>query len=168
MSIASNSASKRVVLERVLRASIADVWELWTTAEGIESFWGPDGFSVKVRKLDLRPGGELRYAMTADAPEMVAFMKANHMPVTTENVIRFTEVSKPRRLAYMNLADFIPGVTPYEVETVLELTETSKGVHLVLTLERMHDEEWTKRAVMGWEMELGKLEKVLASKAVAR
>ncbi len=168
MSTAAKRAERTIVLERVYRASIADVWELWTTAEGLESWWGPDGFSVKVRKLDLRPGGELRYAMTADAPEMVAFMKANGMPVTAENVIRFKEVSKPRRLAYTNLADFIPGVAPYEVETVLELTETGKGVRLVLTLQRMHDEEWTRRMAAGWEMELGKLEKVLAQKAVAR
>jgi len=91
-------------------------------------------------------------------------MKANNMPVTTENVIRFTEVTPPRRLVYSNLADFIPGVAPYEVGTMLELSETKAGVRLVLTIERMHDEEWTRRAVTGWEMELGKLEKALAQR----
>lgn len=167
MSTVAKPAQDRIVLERVFAASLADVWELWTTAEGIEQWWGPEGFSVKVRRLDLRPGGELRYAMTAEAPQMVAFMKANGMPVTTENVIRFIEVAKPRRLRYSNLADFIPGVAPYEVEQVVELCETPKGVRLVLTLERMHDEEWTGRMAAGWEMELGKLEKVLAERAVA-
>jgi hypothetical protein len=33
---------------------------------------------------------------------------------------------------------------------------------MVLTFDAMHDEEWTKRATMGWEMELGKLAKALA------
>jgi hypothetical protein len=33
---------------------------------------------------------------------------------------------------------------------------------MVLTLDPMHDETWTQRAVMGWESELGKLAKVLA------
>ena len=32
---------------------------------------------------------------------------------------------------------------------------------LKLTLDAMHDEEWTQRAVMGWEQELGKLEETL-------
>ena len=56
---------KRITLERTFDAPLADVWELWTTKEGIESWWGPSGFMVKVRKIDLRPGGDLDYAMIA-------------------------------------------------------------------------------------------------------
>ncbi len=63
------SAKRRITIERTYKAPIEDVWELWTTKDGIESWWGPEGFTVKVHKLDLRPGGELRYAMIATAPE---------------------------------------------------------------------------------------------------
>jgi hypothetical protein len=31
------------------------------------------------------------------------------------------------------------------------------GVRLVVTLDAMHDEAWTKMAVMGWESQLDKL-----------
>ena len=58
----SDSAGK-IVIERTYLASMEDIWELWTTKEGIESWWGPDGFSVKVHELDLRVGGEMRYAI---------------------------------------------------------------------------------------------------------
>jgi hypothetical protein len=34
-------------------------------------------------------------------------------------------------------------------------------VRVVLTIDAMHDEHWTKMAVMGWESELGKLAKLL-------
>jgi len=147
--------------ERVYDASVEDVWALWTTKDGIESWWGPDGFAVKVQKLDLRPGGELLYAMTAIAPPQVEFMKKAGMPLTTEARLTYTEVVAPRRLAYTHLADFIPGVAPYGVETLVELHPTAEGVRLVLTFDAMHDEEWTQRATMGWESELGKLAKVL-------
>jgi uncharacterized protein YndB with AHSA1/START domain len=63
-----NKTRGRFTIERTYKASIDDVWNLWTTKQGIESWWGPDGFSTKVMKLDLRAGGELRYAMTATAP----------------------------------------------------------------------------------------------------
>jgi uncharacterized protein YndB with AHSA1/START domain len=59
-------------------------WTLWTTKAGIESWWGPEGFNVTVTSLDLRPGGELVYLMTATAPEQVAFMKRAGMPISTE------------------------------------------------------------------------------------
>ena len=32
---------KRIVLERTFDATIDDVWELWTTKEGFESWWAP-------------------------------------------------------------------------------------------------------------------------------
>ncbi len=154
-------ARRKVSLERTFNAPIEDVWELWTTAEGIESWWGPDGFAVKVRKLDLHPGGELLYAMTATAPDQIEFIKKAGMPLTHESRIIFTEITPPHRLAYTQIADFIPGVEPYDVSTTVELEETPQGVRMVLTFDAMHDEHWTNMAVMGWEMELGKLAKLL-------
>ena len=118
----SETSKRRITLERTYKASVEDVWDMWTTKEGIESWWGPDGFSVKVRKLDLRPGGELHYAMTATAPPQIEFMKRAGMKLTTEAKLAYTEVSPPRRLAYTHLADFIPGAEPYGVAHVVELT----------------------------------------------
>jgi len=155
-------ANKRITMERTFSSPIEDVWALWTTKEGIESWWGPPGFSVTVRAIDLRPGGELRYAMIARTPEMVAFMKGEGMPTTTENRAVYAEVDPPRRLRYRHDADFIPGVEPYEVDTLVELHQTPAGVHMVLSFDAMHTDEWTQRAVMGWELELGQLAAVLA------
>jgi uncharacterized protein YndB with AHSA1/START domain len=156
------ASQKRVRLERVYRADIQDVWDLWTTKDGIESWWGPGGFAVTVRKLDLRPGGELLYAMTAVNPPQVEFLKKAGMPLTQECRITFTEVDAPRRLAYIHLADFIPGVDPYDVATVVELQPAADGIRMILTFDAMHSDEWTKRATMGWESELDKLTAVLA------
>lgn len=156
-------ARRKVSIERTFDAAVEDVWELWTTKEGIESWWGPDGFAVKVRRLDLRLGGELLYAMTATAPEQIDFMKKAGMPLTTETLVTYTEVVPLERLSFTQMADFIPNVKPYEVATTVELEASPKGVRLVLTLDAMHDEQWTRMAVMGWEQELGKLGRVLIS-----
>jgi len=157
----ATATRRRITLERTYQAPVEDLWDLWTTREGIESWWGPEGFTVKVRKLDLRPGGELRYAMTATAAPQVEFKRKAGMPLTTECLVKYTEVVAPRRLAYVHLADFIPGVEPYDVATLLELFPGPRGVRMVLSFDAMHDETWTQRAVMGWESELGKLAKVL-------
>jgi uncharacterized protein YndB with AHSA1/START domain len=157
----ASPTGKRVTLERVYRADAQDVWDLWTTKEGIESWWGPGGFAVTVRTIDLRPGGELLYAMTAIDPPQVEFMKKAGMPLTTECRITFTEIVPRRRLAYVHLADFIPGVDPYDVATVVELHELGGDVRMVLTFDAMHNDEWTERATMGWESELGKLAALL-------
>ncbi|HMF94044.1 MAG TPA: SRPBCC domain-containing protein [Vicinamibacterales bacterium] len=157
---------KRITLERVYQADIQDVWDLWTTKDGIESWWGPGGFAVKVRKLDLRPGGELLYAMTAIDPPQVDFMKKAGMALTTEARITFTEIVPLRRLAYVHLADFIPGVDPYDVATIVEMVPTAGGVRMTLTFDAMHSDQWTERAVMGWTSELEKLDASLAARTV--
>jgi uncharacterized protein YndB with AHSA1/START domain len=74
---ANRQPDRKIVIERTYAASIEEVWELWTTKSGIESWWGPDGFSVKVHELDLRTGGEMRYAMTAIDPAQVPIHEAS-------------------------------------------------------------------------------------------
>jgi predicted 3-demethylubiquinone-9 3-methyltransferase (glyoxalase superfamily) len=159
---------KRVTLERTFAAPIEDVWELWTTKDGIESWWGPEGFRVEVRKLDLRVGGELLYAMIAAGSEQIAFMQKAGMPRITEHRNGFTDVTPLRRLAYTSVTDFIPGVAPYEVETVVELEQTKPGVKMMITFDAMHDAHWTEMATLGWSSELDKLGKVLAANQETR
>jgi uncharacterized protein YndB with AHSA1/START domain len=157
-------SQKRVVLERTYQATLAEVWELWTTKEGIESWWGPEGFAVTVREIDLRPGGVLLYDMTAVAPEQIEFMKQHGMPVTTRAKITYKEVVAQTRLLYTNLADFIPGVEPYDVDTRVEFAQDGAQVRMALTLDAMHDDVWTQRATMGWESELGKLARLIENR----
>ncbi|HET7465129.1 MAG TPA: SRPBCC domain-containing protein [Candidatus Dormibacteraeota bacterium] len=155
------STRPKLTLERTFRAPIQRVWELWTTRAGIEAWWGPDGFSVEVRSLDLRPGGSLDYTMSAVAPEQVDYMKKAGMPLTTQHSLSFTEVTPPHRLAYTTRADFIPDVEPYVIETVLELEEVEGRTRLVLTFDRMHDDRWTQLATIGHESELDRLARLL-------
>jgi len=157
----SETPKRRMKLERTYPARVEEVWACWTTKEGIESWWGPDGFTVNVRRLELRKDGSLEYVMTATGPEQKEFMARAGMPLSTECRLAFTDVTPPRRLAYETLADFIPGVAPYAIATLLELEASGQGTRLVLTFDAMHDEVWTGRAVQGRTSELDRLARVL-------
>ena len=150
-------------IQRTYAASIDEAWALWTTKSGIESWWGPEGFDVTVTSLDLCPGGHLIYLMTAVALEQAAFMRRAGMPLTSECKVTYIEVSPPSRLAYKTLADFVPGVAPYEVATVVELKPTADGVKLTISFDAMHDGVWTERARAGHESQMRKLDALLAS-----
>lgn len=156
------AARAQFSIQRTYDASIEEVWALWTTKSGIESWWGPEGFDVTVTTLDLHAGGMLVYLMTAVAPEQVAFMRQAGMPLTSECKVTYTEVSPPDRLAYKTLADFVPGVASYEVNTVVTLKATTDGVKLTITVDAMHDDIWTERARAGYESQMRKLDTLLA------
>jgi uncharacterized protein YndB with AHSA1/START domain len=136
-------------LQRTYAATPEEVWELWTTAAGIETWWAPDGFEVTVDTLELRPGGELVYTMTATGPEQIEFMRNAGMPLSTQSRKTFTEIDAPRRLAYDSLVDFVPGVEPYTFSTTVD------------TVEAMHDEEWTQRLLAGRANELDNLARLV-------
>jgi uncharacterized protein YndB with AHSA1/START domain len=149
-------------LTRSYATSPETIWELWTTAGGIEQWWAPDGFVAEVGALDLRPGGELIYTMTATAPEQVEFMRGAGMPLTTESRKTFTEVEPATRLAYRSLIDFVPGHEPYEHLTSVEIRPAGEGTEVVMTIEPMHDDVWTRRLVAGRENELDNLAGVVS------
>jgi uncharacterized protein YndB with AHSA1/START domain len=157
--------SQQIVIQRHLAAPPQTVFELCTTKEGIESWWAPDGFVAEVEQLDPRPGGELIYTFTATAPEQVQFMEGAGLPLTTRARKKFTEVVPGERLRYDSLVDFVPGIEPYEHNTLVELFAANgdAGTRLVMTLEPLHDEEWTERIVMGRSNELDNLERLLSA-----
>ena len=162
MSTTSFRSRRTVTLERTFQASLKDVWALLTTKAGFESWWGPEGFRTEVERFELRPGGQLRYTMTATGPDQIAYMNNAGMPLAIAAKATITAVDPPRRLAYTHLADFIPGVEPYEISETVELEATGDGVHLTVTLDAMHDDGWTARSVAGWESQLNKLATLLA------
>jgi uncharacterized protein YndB with AHSA1/START domain len=155
----ANSRSQHRI-ERTYQATLDEVWELWTTKEGIESWWGPEGFAVTVRVLDLRAGGTLRYVMTATGAGQIAYMQKAGMPLATEVKLGFAEVVPLRRLRYVTTVDFVAGVPPYDVATLVEFFPVAEGVRMVVILDAMHDESWTGRALQGWQSQLGKLDAI--------
>jgi len=154
-----SDGNKVITLERTYRATVEELWALWTTKEGFESWWGPEGFRVEVHEMDAREGGKLRYDMIADAPEHVAAMKARGQPISHGTTGHFAQVRPRERLVITHLIDFLPGVPPYESTVVVELFPAGDQVRMVIHLTPMHSEEFTKMATMGWTSQLGKLDR---------
>lgn len=152
----------KIIIERTYRATVEELWALWTTKEGFESWWGPEGFRVEVHELDARVGGTLRYDMIADAPEMVAAMKAMGQPVSHGTNGTFTELRRHERLAITHVIDFLPGVAAYDSTAVAELFPQGDHVRMVITLDPMHDAHWTSQATAGWASQLTKLDRRFA------
>ncbi|HMO10258.1 MAG TPA: SRPBCC domain-containing protein [Actinotalea sp.] len=153
----SGSGERTVRLERRYAADPVEVWRLCTTAAGIESWWGPDGFTVQVHHLDLSVGGTMTYSMRVVDPGIAAYLAEQGMPGETHHEVVFTAVQPYRLLAYRHPVDFVPGVDAYDVGTRFELTPEPGGTRLVLVLDAMHDQAWTDRAVAGWQQELDHL-----------
>ncbi len=58
-------ARRTMVLERVIQAPRPIVWGTWMNPETLPQWWGPDGFSCRTQRIDLRTGGEWVFDMIA-------------------------------------------------------------------------------------------------------
>jgi len=58
-------AERTMVLQRVIQAPRSIVWGAWMNPETLPQWWGPDGFSCRTKRIDLRTGGEWVFDMIA-------------------------------------------------------------------------------------------------------
>lgn len=147
----------KTVIERTYRASLEDVWDLWTTKEGFESWWGPQGFRAEVQELDARAGGKLRYEMIAATPEMVAEMTKMGQPPSHAVHSTFSKLEPKKKLVLTSLIDFLPGVEFYESHIAVDFSASGDSVKMVVTLDPMHNEAFTEMQLEGFTSQLSKL-----------
>jgi uncharacterized protein YndB with AHSA1/START domain len=56
-------AERTILFHRVIRAPVPVVWGAWMNAERLPKWWGPEGFSCRTSRIDLRAGGEWVFDM---------------------------------------------------------------------------------------------------------
>lgn len=81
-------AERTMILQRLIGAPRPVVWGAWMNPETLPRWWGPDGFSCRTKRIDLRAGGEWVFDMIA--PDGTVF--PNHH--------RYGEIETENRITY--------------------------------------------------------------------
>ncbi|OJY36976.1 MAG: ATPase [Rhodobacterales bacterium 65-51] len=82
------TAERTMVIRRAIRAPRQLVWDTWVNPDTLPQWWGPEGFSCRTKRIDLRSGGEWVFDMIG--PDGTVF--PNHH--------RYGELRQPERLGY--------------------------------------------------------------------
>ena len=88
----SNTEDREIKISRLLNAPIELVWHVWTNPDHIKNWWGPNGFSTTISKMEVKPGGEWNLIM--HGPDGVDYV----------NKSVFTEVIKFKKLVYEHIS----------------------------------------------------------------
>ena len=88
----TNTADREIRISRLLNAPIELVWEVWTKPEHIRNWWGPNGFTNSITKMELKAGGEWNLVM--------------HGPDGTDykNKSVFREIIKHKKIVYEHVS----------------------------------------------------------------
>lgn len=55
--------ARTMVLDRVIAAPVQAIWAAWTDPQALPQWWGPEGYSCRTTRIDLREGGEWAFDM---------------------------------------------------------------------------------------------------------
>ena len=86
--LVTGAIDRSIVLSRMLEAPREQVFELWTSAEHLANWWGPNGFTLTTHEADIRPGGLWRFTM--HGPDGVDY----------PNVLRYDEMRAPELITF--------------------------------------------------------------------
>src|ERR1700719_1525289 len=86
----AQSATREIVISRVINASCDVVFEAFTELRHLSRWWGPEGFTTTTRAFEFRVGGEWDFVM--------------HGPDGTDyqEWISWTEIAPPERIALLH------------------------------------------------------------------
>src|ERR1041384_3531490 len=89
----SETADREIAITRVFNAPRNLVWTAWTDPKHVALWWGPNGFTNTIHKMEVKVGGVWEFMM--------------HGPDGTDypNKIVYTEVVKPELLKYDHGSD---------------------------------------------------------------
>ncbi len=55
--VKNDTRDRELIITRKINAPVELVWEVWTKPEHIANWWGPEGFTNTITKMEVRPGG---------------------------------------------------------------------------------------------------------------
>ncbi|MDB5087046.1 MAG: hypothetical protein JWR09_1040 [Mucilaginibacter sp.] len=150
----SNSSTKNreLIISKTLNAPVELVWEAWTKPEHIANWWGPNGFTNTITKMDINPGGEWNLVM--HSPDGIDY----------KNKSVFKEIVQYKKIVYQHISS--PCFTA-TIEFEAEGEQTHLNWHMLFdTAEEFIRVVKTFKADEGLKQNIEKLNVYLAGMSV--
>jgi uncharacterized protein YndB with AHSA1/START domain len=142
-----NGTRDAVVIERSFEAPVELIWRMWTDPDHFRQWFGPDGATIPVAKLDVRPGGSRLVCMEMQSPDG---------PMQMWFTGEFREVVENRRLVYTESVSDEDGnaLAHPTTEITVELEAVGDRTRMVMTHAGIPADS---PGAAGWTMAFAKL-----------
>lgn len=152
-----NGSQNAVVLERTLDAGAELLWQMWTDPEHFKVWYGPDGASIPVVKMDVRVGGARLVCMEMQTPDgvMQMWFTGEYREVVANERLVYTESMSDENGNVMSPSDMgMPEGHPTTTEIIVELEDLGGRTKMVMAHAGVPADS---PGAAGWNMALDKL-----------
>ena len=153
-----NSGSENAVrIERSFDAPVNLIWQMWTDPEHFAAWYGPDGATIPVAKMDVRAGGTRLVSMEMQTPNgaMQMWFTGEYLEVVENERLVYTESMADQHGNVMSPSDMgMPDGHPTTTEVRVELEDVGGRTTMVMTHVGVPTDS---PGATGWTMALDKL-----------
>jgi uncharacterized protein YndB with AHSA1/START domain len=150
-----------VTAEQTFAVAPVVLWPLWTTAEGFQSWWSPEGFVLEILGFDPRPGGriDLRYEEAAAArnPAWREEVRSNGLATSWTARGTFRQVDRMKLVSFQQALDFGPRSAPQDYRLAAEFLPLGTGTRVRLEAQAPASKHWT---LLGKQNLVGQLKRL--------
>jgi uncharacterized protein YndB with AHSA1/START domain len=155
--VEASGSEDAVVIERTLDAPAELIWRMWTEPEHFAAWYGPDGGSIPVARMDVRVGGTRLVCMQVETPRgaVTMWFTGEYLEVVENKRLVYTESMSDENGNVMSHADLgMPAGHPTTTEIRMELDDIGGRTRMVMTHAGVPADS---PGAAGWAMALDKL-----------
>jgi uncharacterized protein YndB with AHSA1/START domain len=153
----NNDAQDAVMIERSFDAPVDLIWQMWTDPAHFAAWYGPDGATIPVAKMDVRVGGTRLVCMEVKAPggPMQMWFTGEYREVVENERLVYTESMSDENGNVLSPPDTgMPEGHPTTTEVRVELEDVGGRTKMTMTHVGIPADS---PGAAGWEMALDKL-----------
>lgn len=152
-----DGTTKSVRIERTFDAPCDLIWQMWTRAEHFSAWYGPDGATIPVAKLDVQVGGTRLVCMEMQTPSGIRqmWLAGEFLEVTENERLVYTEaMSDESGNVLPPSAMGMPDDHPMTTEVTVEFEDLDGRTRMVMTHAGVPADS---PGAAGWTMAIAKL-----------
>ena len=150
------SSQDALVIERTFDAPIDLVWQMWTDPDHFKAWYGPEGASIPVAKMDVRAGGKRLVCMEVRSPAgpMQMWFTGEYLEVVENERLVYTESMSDADGNGSSSGPDTPRQHSTMTEVRVELEDVGGRTKMVLTHAGIPSDS---PGAAGWTMAIDKL-----------
>jgi uncharacterized protein YndB with AHSA1/START domain len=153
----NDSSQDAVVIERSFDAPVDLIWQMWTDPDHFKAWYGPDGATIPIAKMDVRVGGTRLVGMEMQSPggPMQMWFTGEYREVEENQRLVYTESMSDENGNVLSPSDVgMPEGHPVTTEVRVELESIGGRTKMVMTHAGIPADS---PGAAGWVMALDKL-----------
>ena len=153
----NNASQLAVTIERSFDAPVDLIWQMWTDPEHFSAWYGPDGATIHVAKMDVRVGGSRLVCMEAQTPSgaMQMWFAGEYREVVVNERLVYSEFMSDANGNVVSPSGMgTPEGHPVTTEVRVELENVGGRTRLVMTHSGIPADS---PGAAGWTMALDEL-----------